>query len=119
MQASSVDEGRFPKVSAAYDVPVCVLGLMLRHVCLEAGVPALDDASDLFVVKMCERVRGSFDAMRAQAERRRAMRQRGSMRWMWIRRTMPSWAVRPCAACWMRAASQLTFGDLSEDSQCE
>ena len=32
---------------------------------------------------------------------------------------MPSWAVRPCAACWMRAASQLTFGDLSEDSDDE
>ena len=70
LQASSVEEGRFPKVSAAYDVPVCVLGLMLRHVCLEAGVPALDDTSDLFVVLMCERVRASFNAMRAQAERR-------------------------------------------------
>ena len=41
------------------------------------------------------------ESMRMRRRRRRAMRQHGSMRWMWIRRTMPSWAVRPCAACWM------------------
>ena len=51
------ERGRFPKVNAAYDVAVCVLGLLFRALCLEAGVPALDDASDLFVVSMYERVR--------------------------------------------------------------